>query len=139
MRKAAAACAVLILAATTANAELATAKFYNLTDTPASITYSASGSATIILDAATGGTVDLTGYRKICLEIGKAKATTFTVVIGKISNSTLAQQFVGTIDKKIHTYDVIGPQLTLRLTNGPPNTADTVQVWVYLKIGRAHV
>jgi hypothetical protein len=133
MRRAAAPCLLLLLAtATTANAQLAATKFYNLTDTPASITYSASGSATIVLEPGTGGTTDLTGYRKVCFRIGTAKATTFAVTMGKISNATLAAQFTGTIDNKIHTYDVIGPQMTLRLTNGPANTADTVQVWVYL-------
>lgn len=134
MRRATAAVSALLVlaAAPAAQAQLAATKFFNLVDTPASITYSASGQAQVIVDPSNGGTVDLTGYHTVYLRIGKAKATGFSVNMGKIKNSTLSQMFTGTITNQIRSFEVKGPEMVLWLTGGPPNTTDTVQLWVYV-------
>jgi hypothetical protein len=106
-------------------------KFFNHVDTPVSITYSASGEAQVVLDPP-NATVSIAGYRKVSVRIGTAKATNFRINMGKISGTTLSQFFGGPITQTIRTFDVVGPEMVLWLRGGPPNTADTVQLWVYL-------
>ena len=130
MTRIAAVVALLVLASAPAGNAVGN-KFFNHVDTPVSITYSASGDAQIVLDPP-NATVNIAGYRKVSVRIGTAKATTFRINMGKISNSTLSQFFGGTITQNTRTFDVIGPEMVLWLRGGPPNTADTVQLWVYL-------
>jgi hypothetical protein len=54
------------------------------------------------------------------------------VNMGKISGKTLSQIFNFPMSKKIVTLDVVGPELVLWLTGGPPNSNEKVQLWVYL-------
>ena len=55
--------------------------------------------------------------------------------MGKIRGSTLAQE----IDRfpldgptVIHTYTVVGPELSISISNAPPNTKVNIQAWVFL-------
>jgi hypothetical protein len=112
-------------------AQVPNTRFINLVDTPATITFSAGGSARVPLDPATANVVNVTGFRKIYVRIGTSAATSSRLAIGKISGSTLSVSFSRPIDSNIQSYDVTGPQMTLTLF-GPPNTTTTVQLWVYL-------
>jgi hypothetical protein len=83
----------------------------------------------------------LLGYSKVCLAIVPAQSTPavtgvlLTVTMGKLSQWTLAQQidsFPFDNTGQIHTYDVIGPQMSTALAGGPPNAALNVQAWILL-------
>jgi hypothetical protein len=113
--------------------EVPNTRFINFVDTPANVTYGASGGAQVNLDPQTGGVIDLTGFRRINLLIGSTTATSFEVFIGKISGSTLSQGNTQPIDNKVHTFEVVGPQMTLWLIGGRPNKNEKVQLWVYLR------
>jgi hypothetical protein len=52
--------------------------------------------------------------------------------MGKISGPTLSQMFTWSKTSKIHTIDVVGPEMVLWLMGGKPNTTEEVQLWVYL-------
>jgi hypothetical protein len=108
-------------------------RFLNFVDTPAVVQYSQFSEASVILDPATGNAVvDVTPFHRVSVLIGSTSATSFEVHIGKIKGSTLAQAFSGPINGQIHTYDVVGPQLSLWLRGGAPNSQESVQLWVYL-------
>lgn len=85
------------------------------------------------------GIVDIRPYRQVDLEIiqfpGSVPNLTVTVMMGKISGSTLAQT-VGTFPlgspAKIHTFTVVGPEVSVVLEGGPPNTAVNIQAWLFL-------
>jgi hypothetical protein len=84
------------------------------------------------------GPLAAAGFNKASLEIiqfpGNVSGLTVGVFEGKISGSTLAQ----VIDSfplgaaTVHSYDLNGPEISLVLTGGPPNTAVNIQAWVYL-------
>ena len=115
-----------------ASAQLATTKFYNFVDTPASITYNASGQAQVQLDPAVGAIISVAGYRKVSIRIGATKATSFMFGMGKISGPTLSRIITRAINQQINTFDVVGPEMVLVLAGGPPNASENVQLWVYL-------
>ncbi len=107
-------------------------RFFNFVDTPASVHYSQFNAAQVILDPTTGGVIDVSGYRRISVRIGPTKATSFSVFIGKISGATLSQECNLPVDNKIHTFEVVGPQMALFLIGGTANSDENVQLWVYL-------
>lgn len=84
------------------------------------------------------GPLAAAGFDKASLEIiqfpGNVSGLTVSVAEGKITGSTLAQ----VIDSfplgggTVHNYDLNGPEISLILTGGPPNTAVNIQAWVYL-------
>jgi hypothetical protein len=114
-------------------ADIPNTRFINLADTPASISYGQNGETYAPLDAQSNATIiDVSAFRKINVCIGPTKATYFTVSIGKIGGRTFAQGFLQLMDNKIHTYDVIGPQMSLLLMGGPPNSTEKVSLWIYL-------
>lgn len=84
------------------------------------------------------GILDERGFDKVSLEIVQFPTTVpnmvVTVDIGKISGTTLSS-FVDSFPlgtaATIHTYDANGPDFSLVLTGGPPNTAVGIQAWVY--------
>lgn len=85
------------------------------------------------------GIIDARGFDKASIEIiqfpGAVAGLTVNVDMGKISGSTLAQRidsFPLSTAASIHTYDVNGPDFSVVLTGGPPNTAVAIQAWVYL-------
>jgi hypothetical protein len=84
------------------------------------------------------GILDARGFDKVSVEIVQFPTTvgglTVTVDEGKISGTTLSQfidSFPLSTTALIHTYDVNGPDFSLILTGGPPNTAVGIQAWVY--------
>src|SRR5262245_49019485 len=93
MRIAAVAGALVLVGAPAVNADLAETKLFNLVDTPAAIVYSASGQTQVALEPPGGLIVNVAGYRKVSFEIGTAKATTYGLVMGKLSNSSLAHKY----------------------------------------------
>jgi hypothetical protein len=85
------------------------------------------------------GILDVKAYNKVSLEIIQwphaPVAMTVQTMMGKISGTTLAQVLehfaLGTAGI-IHAYDVIGPDFSVVLTGGPPNTDVPIQAWVFL-------
>ena len=108
-------------------------RFVNFVDTPAAITYSQFGEAQVNLDPQTGGILPLEEFRQVSVRIGSTKALSFQVFMGKISGTTLSVRSVGPIDDAIHTFDVVGPQMSLWLMGGAPRSKEKVQLWVYLR------
>ena len=85
------------------------------------------------------GPLNVETYSKVNLEIIQwphaAVTMTVSCTMGKISGSTLAQsvgQFPLGTAGQIHTFDVIGPEFSVVLTGGPPNTDVPIQAWVFL-------
>jgi hypothetical protein len=113
-------------------ADIPNTRFINFVDAPVTVSYTAGGFGQVNLDPQTGGVIDLTGFRTFSVKIDTTKATSFAVVIGKVSGATLADSLSQPVDNKIHTYNVTGPQMVLNFT-GPPNTHEKVKLWVYLR------
>ena len=109
-------------------------KFINMVDTKAQIDYNQHGEAPIPINQAQSiSPLDVSEFRKITVRIGTCKAQSASMHIGKISGPTLAVAYDIPLNNNAHTFDVIGPQMTLWLKGGPPNTGEKVQVWVYLR------
>jgi len=132
MRTAVTVGALILASAAAVDAELATTKLYDFVNTPASVIYGPTGDTPIPFDPPGGLYIDVSGYRKVSFQISGAKATHFSLNMGIIAQTTVSQAFTGVIDNKIHTYSVVGPQMSLHLTGGPGNAHDKVQVWVFL-------
>jgi hypothetical protein len=85
------------------------------------------------------GVVKAEDYRKVDFEIIQwppaAVSMNVQCNMGKISGETLAASVVqfplGTA-AQIHSFDVVGPELSCVLTGGPPNTAVPLQAWLFL-------
>jgi hypothetical protein len=85
------------------------------------------------------GILDVTAFTKVNLEIIQWPHAAVTMNVscdmGKISGSTLAQtvgQFTLGTAGQIHTFTVSGPEFSVILTGGPPNTDVPIQAWVFL-------
>lgn len=85
------------------------------------------------------GILNVSEYNKVNVEIIQwphaAVTMSVTCNMGKITGSTLAQtvgQFPLGTAGLIHTFDVVGPEFTVVLTGGPPNTDVPIQAWVFL-------
>jgi hypothetical protein len=85
------------------------------------------------------GPIKLDTFSKVNLEIIQwphaPVSMGVTCSMGKISGSTLAQvvaQFPLGTAGQIHTFDVIGPEFSVILTGGPPNTDVPIQAWIFL-------
>ena len=122
----------LLIVAPASSAQMASTRFINFVDTPATVTYNQYGEAVVRLDAQGGSSIDVSGFRKLSVRIGSTRATSFRIAMGKISNTTLAYPFDLPRNQRINTFDVVGPEMSLWLRGGPPNTTETVQLWLYL-------
>jgi hypothetical protein len=111
--------------------DIPNAKLYDFVDPPAAITYSPTGDAQVPLD--TNPIVDVTEFRQVSVRIGTPMATSWSLVMGKISGVTLAVEHMRSVDNAIHTFDVVGPEIALWLKGGPPRSRDKVELWVYLR------
>jgi hypothetical protein len=107
-------------------------RFINLVDTPAALQYSQFGEAQVPLDPKTGHVIDVKKFRRVSILIGSTKAGSCMMFMGKISGPTLSKQFTLPLDGDIHTFDIVGPEMSLFLSGGKPNTKENVQLWVYL-------
>lgn len=109
-------------------------KLIQFVDTPLAVTYSASGEAYVQWPGG-GNVLSLNGYTLVSMEVlGSAHTKTYDVIIGKISGSTLSSVVAAGVaaGTKIHSYQVIGPELGIVL-HGAPNTTEHIQLWVYLR------
>jgi len=113
--------------------DIPSTRFINLVDNPAAITYSQFGEAQVPLDPQTGGVLHLEEFRQVSFRIGSTKASSFNMFMGKISGPTLSTRYIGPIDDVIHTFEVVGPEMTLFLMGGAPRSKEQVQLWVYLR------
>jgi hypothetical protein len=133
MKRVAMVCAVITLTVgSVAWGQLAATRFFNLVDTPATITFSQFGEAMVQLDPQTGGVISTTGYHKVYVRVGTTSAKKIVINMGKISNTTLSQMFTRSMSQNTQAFDVIGPEMVLLLTGGKPNTTEKVQLWVYV-------
>ncbi|HEX7962711.1 MAG TPA: hypothetical protein VF493_22570 [Terriglobales bacterium] len=85
------------------------------------------------------GILDVSHFNKVSVEIIQWPHTAVQMNVlcqmGKISGSTLAQtvaQFPLGTTAQIHPFDVVGPDFSVVLTGGPPNTDVPIQAWVFL-------
>ena len=85
------------------------------------------------------GILNVEGFNSINLQIIQSPkgAVNMSVLcdIGKFSGDTLAQtaaQFPLGTAGEIHSFAVIGPEFSVTLTGGPPNTEVPIQAWVFL-------
>jgi hypothetical protein len=133
MTRLALACTLLAMTlAPAANAQLATTRMFNFVDTPAALTYNASGQAQVQLHPTAGSIIRIAGFRKVSIRIGSTHATSVLVNMGKLANATLSQIFTYPTDQQIHTFDIIGPELAVTLMGGAPGSTENVQLWVFL-------
>lgn len=86
------------------------------------------------------GILDVQAFQKVSVEIVRGPGAPPQVMevsssMGKLSGTTLGQvveQFPLATVPKIHTFDVVGPEFSLVVTGGPPNTNVPIQAWVFL-------
>jgi hypothetical protein len=85
------------------------------------------------------GIIDVSANKEADLEIiqfpGNVPNMNVSVSMGKISGHTLGASvgsFAFNTAGTIHTFNVIGPEVTVVITGGPPNTAVNVQAWLFL-------
>ena len=85
------------------------------------------------------GILDVQAFNQVNLEIIQwphvAVTMTVSCDMGKITGQTLAQvvgQFPLGTAGQIHTFGVIGPEFSVVLTGGPPDTDIPIQAWVFL-------
>jgi len=85
------------------------------------------------------GIVNIEAFNKVNVEIIQWPhvAVNMNVLcdMGKITGDTLAQtvgQFPLGTAGQIHTFGVVGPEFSIVLTGGPPNTDVPIQAWVFL-------
>jgi len=114
-------------------ADIPNTKFINFVDAPAEIKYSKYGDGAVPLDLSITGPIDVSNFRRVSVMIGNTKAKSCNIYMGKISGPTLAGKFDIPLNHEVHTFEVVGPQMTLWLTEGPPNSNEQVKLWVYLK------
>ena len=85
------------------------------------------------------GPLDVQAYSKVNVEIIQwphaPVSMTVSCSMGKLSGSTLGQsvgQFPLGTAGIIHTFEVVGPEFSVILTGGPPNTDVPIQAWVFM-------
>jgi hypothetical protein len=85
------------------------------------------------------GILDVSTYNQVNVEIIQWPHVAVTMSVscdmGKITGSTLAQvvgQFPLGTAGLIHTFNVVGPEFSLVLTGGTPNTDVPIQAWIFL-------
>jgi len=85
------------------------------------------------------GILDIRDYKEVDLEIlqspGSVPNITVGVHMGKISGSTLSAtvgSFALNSATVIHKFAVVGPEVSVVLTGGPPNTSVGINAWVFL-------
>jgi hypothetical protein len=106
------------------------ATLYDFVTTPEPVVYGAGG--TFMVNFGNTNIVDVGNCRHLYFEIGPSKATGYSVIMGKIAGAVLADQVLsGTSFGHIQSQEIKGPQFDLVL-QGPANTKDSVQIWVYL-------
>jgi len=96
------------------------------------IQYDAGGYCKVPLDPAKGDYVDLTRFRQVSVCISSRESTARRLVMGTLSGNTLGEPYDLPLDSKIHTFNVVGPEMYLSM-NGPKNTQEEIQLWVYLR------
>src|SRR5512142_138547 len=85
--------------------------------------------------AAAGATIiEVSQYRKVNVLVGQTKASSASLTMGKLSGTTLGARFELPLDQKIHSFDVVGPELWLELMCpfDRKTPAEHVQLWLFL-------
>jgi hypothetical protein len=86
------------------------------------------------------GIINVQDFSQINFEIVQVPVVsvsmTVSCMIGVLSGTTLAQNlatFPLNQAAQIHTFNVVGPEFTIDLIGGPPNTNVPIQAWVFLR------
>lgn len=126
----------VLVAAPLGTAQAVNTNFINFADKGLNASYNQAGAARLSINPATPNTAHIlpvAGFKKMSMYIYTKNAKSIEIYMGKISGSTLSQKiFAGPPANKIHTFDVIGPEISIGLLGGPPNSTEHVKVWIYL-------
>jgi hypothetical protein len=86
------------------------------------------------------GILDIKPYTKVDLEIiqfpSNVPNMTVQVFMGKLSGSTLGSvvgSFALGTQGTIRAFNVVGPEASVVILGGPPNTAVNIQAWLFLQ------
>ncbi len=93
----------------------------------------APGSFLVPLTASNAIFLNVRSYRKVNVLIGQTKASSAALILGKWQPNTFAARYDVPLDQKIHSFDIVGPELALELTAPFTNIAmESVELWLYL-------
>ena len=106
--------------------------FINFVDSRSIVQYTHHGRGAVPLDPTTRA-IDVTGFRRVSIRIGSTQATSCRMFMGKIRGATLASAFTVPLDGEIHTFEVVGPEMSLSLEGAEPDSTEQVELWVYLR------
>ncbi len=104
-------------------------KLIQFVDDPAGVNYNQFGEYRVPI--APSGILDVGNCRHLHYEIGSGAGTGYSLFMGKITGSTLAEAFPGTVRNKIQSMEIKGPHIAF-LMQGAANTSEQVQMWFYL-------
>jgi hypothetical protein len=105
-------------------------KFYNLVDTPAKIEYSQNGEGRVTLDPNAGIILGVSRYCEMSVMIGQTGAKSAVMFMGKLNGTTQCQSFSITLGT-INTFKVVGPEMSIILMGGKPNSTEKVPLGFY--------
>src|SRR6185312_4288450 len=106
--------------------DVCNAKLIQFVDTPATVVFDASGNADV--EFASSNSLDVGNCRHFYFEISSSAVTGYDVIMGKISNATLAEIVMsGSAQGHIQSLEIKGPEIRVAL-HGAPKTKGDVQM-----------
>jgi hypothetical protein len=90
------------------------------------------GTFDVPLDTNGATILGVAGYGQVSILVGTTKATKAALYMGKLSGSTLSTRTEFNLDGAIHTFPVLGPEISLELYANRTDPAEKVQLWLYL-------
>jgi hypothetical protein len=90
------------------------------------------GSFEVPLTSSGATTLNVANYRRVSVLVGSTQATQANLRMGMLSGTTLGVSMPFPLDGKIHTFDVVGPEIGLDLLCTGKFAAEKVQLWLYL-------
>jgi hypothetical protein len=98
-------------------------------------TFRTDGAGQIILT----GILNVEAYNKVNVLIIQSSQSPVNIaascLMGKLSGQTVSQviaRFPVDVEPKIQTFEVIGPEFSMTLVGGPPDTDVSIQAWVFI-------
>jgi len=78
--------------------------------------------------------LNVRAYRKVSILMSATKAHSILLYMGKWVPNTLCATFEWTPDDKIHTFDILGPEIALFMSSPfvKSTPAEDVELWLYL-------
>lgn len=86
------------------------------------------------LGAGGAASLNVSQYRRVNILMAATKAHSAILYMGKWQPNTLVTSFQWTPDAGVHSFDVIGPEISLLLTSpfDKATPAEMLQLWLYL-------